>query len=652
MRPAVLVSRQSELGVRALEGRRIGIVPPAMGSDEPLLDRNTPVAYQTAQAAVMELLSGQVDAVLLPSTTVFASTRDAGLDGRITFIDPPLRNVTRHVALHDSRAELLEPINAAIDALKADGRLKGLRLRHGIDVPPPPPDVLTVGVAEFPPYNIYKDDGTFSGFGVEILIDLARLANFQVAFEPISQVEFGEGPSPTTYDMLPQAGISDGRRERMDFTIPVERFEFTLFARTGDTDGLSDLDSIGTRKVGVQLGNLGARFATAHGNLDVMEFETRNSMLRALVAGDVDVLIYPRNPMEIELTKLGLDDDVATVLPPFRILERAIALRPGLGAIRERLDAVIPGYLLTPEFAARREAYFGTPVFWTRLRIYTALGATAALILGLISYLIWQRQNLIRMEAERNRANFLAERSHSQALQLLVDELEQTNTEQSEFTYAISHDLKSPTNTIKLLSGDLREMIPADAGKEVTGILNDIDVTVGRMTTLIDDVLKYALSVNAPLEREPVDLGDVVNDVLEDMKAEFTALDADVSVGPLPTLRGNRTQLRLLFQNLLSNALKFRAKDRPARIRIESETREDAAIVRVIDNGIGIPQKHFERIFGMFKRLHSQDSYEGTGIGLTLCKRIALNHNGIISVSSEMDNGSTFEIKFGLGQNV
>jgi len=154
LRVVTLRENASQFDTDAPSGFRIGRNSP-LDSDaaRSFLARNTVVDFDTPDAALMGLLVGRVDGLLLPGPTVYGIAREAGVDGRISFVDPPLQNLERFVILHNSRADLIDPVNAAIARLEADGRLTELRRRFNISVPPPPPEVIVVGMSDFPPYK-------------------------------------------------------------------------------------------------------------------------------------------------------------------------------------------------------------------------------------------------------------------------------------------------------------------------------------------------------------------------------------------------------------------------------------------------------------------------------------------------------------------
>jgi light-regulated signal transduction histidine kinase (bacteriophytochrome) len=218
------------------------------------------------------------------------------------------------------------------------------------------------------------------------------------------------------------------------------------------------------------------------------------------------------------------------------------------------------------------------------------------------------------------------------------------NREQAEFTYAISHDLKSPSNTMGMLIDYLEEERALGDGER--RILADMRATNQRMRQLVDDVLGYSRIVEGKFEVEEVDLTQVIEAVRQDLAADILLAGAEIECAKIPPIPGQAMQLRMLFQNLISNAIKFRARDRVARIEITTEEDDSTVRVTVADNGIGIPAEHYDRIFGLFQRLHTQSEYEGTGLGLTICRRVMANHGGSITIGPGRDGGAAFTMAF------
>ncbi|WP_172328363.1 ATP-binding protein [Mangrovicoccus sp. HB161399] len=224
-------------------------------------------------------------------------------------------------------------------------------------------------------------------------------------------------------------------------------------------------------------------------------------------------------------------------------------------------------------------------------------------------------------------------------------ELMQNNQEQAEFAYAVSHDLKSPTNTVRMLLNALVEDYGAGMPEGARELVAMQSATVERMLRLIDDLLSYSNTVDAELVLAPVPLDRLLASVAADLFAEIEEGGAEVVLGALPEVRGDETQLRILFQNLVANAIKFRDPGRPQKVEIScADPAADPAVITVRDRGIGIPPGQGERIFGLFQRLHAHDDYPGSGLGLAICKRIATKHDGAIGVEPGEGEGTVFRV--------
>ncbi len=227
-----------------------------------------------------------------------------------------------------------------------------------------------------------------------------------------------------------------------------------------------------------------------------------------------------------------------------------------------------------------------------------------------------------------------------------LEQSEAMRREQSEFTYAVSHDLKSPANTVHLILNELKlDYYDTfdDDGKE---LVDTALGTVQRMSGLVEDVLTYSWLTNADSEAETFDMGDCIADALADLGADIRNAGARIVCGPGVRVTGHRSQLRVLAQNLIANGIKFRATGTVPEIRISCHTSGAKGAWRLVvqDNGIGIPAEHQARIFGLFARLHVREAYAGTGLGLATCKRIVDRHRGLITVVSAPGAGSTFDV--------
>jgi PAS domain S-box-containing protein len=227
--------------------------------------------------------------------------------------------------------------------------------------------------------------------------------------------------------------------------------------------------------------------------------------------------------------------------------------------------------------------------------------------------------------------------------------VEGVNRELEEFAFAASHDLQEPLRMVNSYTQLLlrRHIDPDNADAQQFAAF--IHQGVRRMELLIRDLLSYSRALHrddvlATPENTTADLNASWAEAVSVMSGSIAESDARITVDPLPTVRGDTVQMSHVFQNLLSNALKYRKQTVPPDIRVSAEPRDGKWTVAVRDNGIGFEQKYAERIFGLFKRLH-RDEYPGTGLGLAICQRIVERYRGRIWAESEPDLGSTFFVE-------
>ncbi|WP_137291734.1 MEDS domain-containing protein [Natronorubrum halophilum] len=221
--------------------------------------------------------------------------------------------------------------------------------------------------------------------------------------------------------------------------------------------------------------------------------------------------------------------------------------------------------------------------------------------------------------------------------------LEASNERLEQFAYAASHDLQEPlrmvTSYLQLIEQRNGDALDAD-GEEFLEFATD---GANRMRSMIDGLLEYSRVETQGDPLEPIKLDDVLEHVLEDLQIRIEEHDAEITVEELPRVLGDASQLRQVFQNLLSNAITY-SGDEPPRVRVDARRRGQEWEISVRDEGIGIAPEDQDRVFTVFDRLHSLEEYEGTGIGLALCQRIVERHGGDIRVDSEPGEGSTFTL--------
>lgn len=226
--------------------------------------------------------------------------------------------------------------------------------------------------------------------------------------------------------------------------------------------------------------------------------------------------------------------------------------------------------------------------------------------------------------------------------------LQRSNQELQDFAYVASHDLQEPLRKIQAF-GNLLETEYADKLGDGADYLKRMRNAAARMSILIEDILAFSRVTTKGREFTPVNLHKITKEVLEDLEVRVTETRATIQVGELPTIHADAMQIRQLLQNLIANSLKFHRKGVSPVISISAAQTTlpgevKACRIEVKDNGMGFDEKYLGRIFAVFQRLHGRETYEGTGIGLAVCRKIVERHGGVITARSKPDKGSTFII--------
>lgn len=300
------------------------------------------------------------------------------------------------------------------------------------------------------------------------------------------------------------------------------------------------------------------------------------------------------------------------------------------------LDLTLPEASGIDTFTSIHDRFPEVPVV-----ILTANGnkeiALKTVELGAQDYLIKEQVDDMQLSLALRYAITRQEAEAKQAA--LLEKLETVNRELESFANVISHDLKAPLRGIRTvvewLVDDYAQSLD-EAGREQMGLLIN---RVNRMQDLIDGVLRYSRAGRQQQSAEIIQLSELVNNVIDNLNPpEHITIDVE---HPLPVIRADETRIMQIFQNLISNAIKYMDKPQ-GHLRITSQDTESAWQFNIIDNGPGIEPRHFERIFEMFSTLQSRDDYESSGVGLAVVKKIIETSGGRIWVQSQPSQGSTF----------
>jgi PAS domain S-box-containing protein len=320
------------------------------------------------------------------------------------------------------------------------------------------------------------------------------------------------------------------------------------------------------------------------------------------------------------------------------------------------INSVFPGYQKTDAFEKYVETYrTGKTNRWDLhynldgLDVYLAITATKMGNEVVVHFTDFTKLKSLQLDLVRN-----------------IEELQRSNKNLEDFAFAASHDLKEPIRKINFFSDKLKREIRETLTSNQLEIFNKLENATSRMRSLVDDLLSYSQVSLKPKQYEQVDLNELFQFVLSDLEIEIDEKKAKIEIAPLPTVQGHSRQLQQLFQNLLGNAIKYRHPDRDITLRIQStivrgsdvsmnltleQKKKSFYQVTVSDNGIGFEQQQAEIIFHVFQRIQSNNERKGTGVGLSIARKVAENHNGHIWAEGQPGVGARFFVLLPVDQN-
>ena len=268
-----------------------------------------------------------------------------------------------------------------------------------------------------------------------------------------------------------------------------------------------------------------------------------------------------------------------------------------------------------------------------RVVSFVAVTLVWVLLAGALSF--WVVQHFIMREIERAR---VADENRERLLKQLME----SNTELERFAYVASHDMQEPVRMVniysQLVAEDYRDRLD-EKGRRYLGV---ISTSANRMHLMVQDLLRYSRLKHEPFEDSTVDLATLMNHVRANLGQRIAETDAVIKADDLPKVAGNPVQLQRLFENLIGNAMTYQAEGRSPLITVSAEAAGGRWRICVTDNGIGIEPEYARQVFEPFRRLHTWDKYNGTGLGLTICRKIVERHGGEIWIEPAPDHGARF----------
>jgi len=278
------------------------------------------------------------------------------------------------------------------------------------------------------------------------------------------------------------------------------------------------------------------------------------------------------------------------------------------------------------------------------------LGSLLAIGLVALANLFLQRdyRKRLQAEAERDRLFEIQKQVESQIVQLNSDlqlrasQLAAANKELEAFSYSVSHDLRAPLRHLSGFVDLLKKNVGSALNAKALHQLDCIGTSARQMGQLVDDLLQFSRMARVEMRVSRVNLQDLVPEVIDRLQHDARGRAIEWDLGALPEVVGDRPMLRIVLTNLISNAIKYTRPRKRAKIQLGSQTTANEHIVFVRDNGVGFDMKYVGKLFGVFQRLHFEEEFEGTGIGLANVQRILLRHGGRVWAEAKEDEGATF----------
>jgi signal transduction histidine kinase len=490
---------------------------------------------------------------------------------------------------------------------------------------------VTVGYTRNPPFTSPQSAGAPSGFAVEVLSEAARRAGIELNWK---LVDAGSEPlwlRDPEVQIWPAGVSSEERRRHLYITAPWWRTELVAVTRPE----FESLDALVGRRIAATrdvVPTLGERIV---GSLIVPSI-THSQSAVSLCQGSVDAFVTDR----VILDQLLLDRPAPCAEVPLHLIaipgasiDLSILARPEAREIADSLRSEIDTMEANGTIAeiamkypaiSAASARFMTSIMRTEYR-YDLLRLVLILVTALLAVAGFLLFRMYREVVQRKRTE---------------NQLRETNSDLQQFSYAASHDLSEPLRNMILYSEVLDRRYGHQLDDQARHFLTVIQQGGRRMQRLLDSLREYAELSRESAPAGEISCDEVLDHALESLQDRIQATGAVITRGPLPNVRFGESRLLQVFQNLISNALKYRGSREP-RIQVTARRESGEWIFQVADNGAGIAPEYHEKIFDVFKRLHAAD-VAGAGLGLAICKRIIERAGGRIWVESQKDEGAQF----------
>lgn len=488
--------------------------------------------------------------------------------------------------------------------------------------------------AAWPPLAYRDEDGTPRGILIDLWRKFSEVTGRPVEFKLVDWQDSLDQIKDGTADLHGGLFQSEQREAYLDFTTDLMPLSTRLFVSS--MLPAENLAEIGTVPVGITKGGFEEEFVRKnYPNVRLKPFANNLLLAEAVERGEIMAFVADQPVGMYYLNKFGITDTFRVVQTLYaKHLRAAVAtgrdallgeLNAGLAKITEsERERIIQKYILSVDVEV-------IPT-WLVPAIGAFVGVVLLCFLGLYSRVLQKQVRARTVELE----------AANTALQTKAADLVRSNEDLEQFAQIVTHDLQTPLgNTISFL--DLvKTQYRGELSEKALEYVDIAHESALRSSSLVYELLEYSRVSSDALTFTDVDMNEVAKGVLLQLRSEIDAAGAKVHVADLPQVHVDEGQAFSLLQNLVGNAIKYRAPDRTPEITIKAERDGDRWRFSVADNGVGIAEHQIGNVFNIFKRLHSNRSLKGFGIGLSICQRVVDRHGGKIWAESEPDKGTTF----------
>lgn len=504
--------------------------------------------------------------------------------------------------------------------------------------------------ANYPPYCIIDNSGKPTGFSVELITAAAKAVNIEVEIRlgiwPFIKEELISG----SIDALPIVGRTPEREGMIDFTFPYLSMEGAAFINKNNSSIKAPKDLSG-KKILVMNSDNAEEYVRREGITDsITTTFSYQEAFKLLSNGGYDAVITQKVLGITILKELNIKNvEIANFpLPNFRV-DYCFAVQKGneelLSLLNEGLSVIIADKTydkIYSKWLGPDSRYKITTKDFFKIALWIII--PFALIFSLASIIILRsevrkRTALLRGEVESHIKTLKELTELKNNLEKIVDD---RTKELESFTYSVSHDLRTPLRAIsgfsKILTEDYGNLLDSE-GKRVCKVIEDNTI---KMSTLIDDLLRLSRLNRCELSIERLEMARIAEEAFLETTTELERSVVDFSIDDLPDSYGDKALIKQVFINLISNAVKFTKNHSNPFVKIRHQEIGGRAVFIVEDNGAGFDMRYYNKLFGVFQRLHSSREYEGTGVGLAIVKSVIVKHGGEVWAESEQNKGSKF----------